>query len=59
MTKNPPMAEAFVSYSAALVLQAMAQGQRQGFEIMRATRLPATNPWAERASWSLTPYLVR
>jgi PadR family transcriptional regulator PadR len=30
-----------LSYSAALVLQAIAQGHRHGFEIMRATQLPS------------------
>jgi len=30
-----------LSYSAALVLQALTQGHRYGFEIMRAARLPS------------------
>jgi DNA-binding PadR family transcriptional regulator len=36
---QPPLAP--LSYSAALVLQALAQGFGYGFEVMRATRLPS------------------
>lgn len=38
---RPRGAEAVLSYSGALVLQAIAQGYRHGFEIMRATHLPS------------------
>src|SRR5579863_3308997 len=35
------MTASALSYSAALVLQAIAQGHRHGFDIMRATHLPS------------------
>jgi PadR family transcriptional regulator PadR len=41
MTKKPRIDDAALSYSAALVLEAMAQGHRHGFDIMGATRLPS------------------
>jgi PadR family transcriptional regulator PadR len=41
MTKRPRIGDAVISYSAALVLEAMTQGHRHGFEIMRATHLPS------------------
>lgn len=39
MTRKGAGAEGPLSYSAALVLQAIAQGYRYGFDIMRAARL--------------------
>ena len=39
MTPRHPETDAPLSYNGALVLQAMAQGHRYGFDIMRATHL--------------------
>lgn len=41
MTPEPRGASAPLSYSGALVLQALVQGHRYGFEIMRTTGLPS------------------
>lgn len=41
MTSRSTQRDTPLSYSAALVLQAMAQGHRYGFEIMRAAHLPS------------------
>lgn len=41
MTPAPHGSDAPLSYSGALVLQAIAQGHRYGFEIMRAAHLPS------------------
>ena len=41
MTPTNGGTEASLSYNGALVLQAMAQGHRYGFEIMRAAHLPS------------------
>ena len=41
MTPNKGANEASLSYNAAVVLQALSQGHRYGFEIMRAAHLPS------------------